>query len=136
MRVTERELNNYYKQIKKLLVCKRSEQKKFICSFADNVEEYLNDHPDTNLTELQETMGTPQEIANEFLANESADRIKSKISIVKCLALIGGVIVSMLFIALVIEIMDAHRDNNGYHEETITKNTVCLVITDKYGGNL
>lgn len=123
MRVTDRELKKYFRQIKKQLVCKRSEQNKFICSFADNVEEYLKDHPDADLSELQETMGTPQEIADEFLANDSADRIKKKTSIVKWLILFGCIVIFMLAITLVIEILDAHRDNNGYYEETITENT-------------
>lgn len=121
MRVTERELNNYYKQIKKLLVCKRSEQKKFICSFADNVEEYLKNHPDTNLTELQETMGTPQEIANEFLANESADNVKKKISIFKLILILGIIGLAMFGIALLYAVIESHYANFGHADIYISE---------------
>lgn len=114
MRVTDRELNNYYRQIKKMLVCKRSEQKRFICSFADNVEEYLKDHPDADLTELQEIMGTPQEIADEFLANESADKIKKRISVFK-LVLICCVIALVMFgVALLYAVIESHYVNFGH----------------------
>ena len=87
MRVTERELNKYLKQIKKRLVCKGAQRKAFVASFEDNLEEYLKANPEADFAQLQNDMGTPEEIADGFLENESASRIKNRMSISKCFAI-------------------------------------------------
>ena len=87
MRVTERELNKYLKQIKKRLVCKGAQRKAFVASFEDNLEEYLKANPEADFAQLQNDMGTPEEIADGFLENESASRIKNRMSIAKLFAI-------------------------------------------------
>ena len=120
MRITERERKQYLKQIKKLLVCKGSKKRKFLKSFDDNIEEFLKDNPDASYDELQKNMGTPQEIANEFLENESAVHIKRRTTIVKLVII--GIIICLIIVAItfVAVFIDAHEANHGYFENSIT----------------
>lgn len=124
MRVTERERKQYLNQIKKLLVCKGTQRKQFMNSFSDNVDEYLNDNPDADFAQLQKDMGTPQEIADAFLENESASHIKKRMSIVRWV-IIGIIIALLLFVFMIVFIIiDARKDYKGYTEETITVESV------------
>ncbi|MBO5383996.1 MAG: hypothetical protein J6A30_06835 [Ruminococcus sp.] len=124
MRITERERKQYLKQIKKLLVCKGSKKRKFLKSFDDNIEEFLKDNPDASYDELQKNMGTPQEIANGFLENESAVHIKNQTTIVKWVII--GIIICLIIVAItfVAVFIDAHESNHASGEITITEETV------------
>ena len=119
MQVTGKELNNYYRQIKKLLVCSKSDKKKFLCSLDDNIEEYLKEHPNSDFSEIQEVMGTPQEIADEFLANESAEKIKNKITFKKIILVAVIIVLTAILFMISFELIDSVKDERGYSETDI-----------------
>lgn len=124
MRVTERERKQYLNQIKKLLVCKGTQRKQFLNSFADNMDEYLKDNPNADFAQLQKDMGTPQEIANAFLENESASDIKKRMSFAKWI-IIGVVLALLIYVFLIVlGIVGAFQDKNGYDEITITESMI------------
>ena len=124
MKLTKQELNDYLKQIKKLLVCDGVRRKEFMNSFEDNLEEYLKANPDTDFSKLQEEMGTPQEIANSFLENESAESIKKRMSVKKWV-IIGGAIALLIYaFVMIMLLIGAYKNGRGYVEETITVESV------------
>lgn len=124
MKVTEKERRIYMQEIKRNLVCDNKQRKKFLSSFSDNMDEYLNDNPDADFAQLQKDLGTPEEIANAFLENTSASNIKKRMSFAKWI--IAGVVVIVLsvIVTLVIEIIDAHNSNNGYGAITTSESMV------------
>ncbi|MDD6279788.1 MAG: DUF6120 family protein [Oscillospiraceae bacterium] len=124
MRVTQQERKQYLNQIKKLLVCKGSQRKKFLNSFADNMDEYLKDNPDADFAKLQEDMGTPQEIANAFLENEDASKIKKRMSFKKwiILGIVGVLIIAVVF--FVCAFIDSYKSNRGSFNDTITESQI------------
>lgn len=124
MKLTKQELDDYLKQIKKLLVCDGARRKEFMNSFEDNLEEYLKANPDTDFSKLQEEMGTPQEIANSFLENESAASIKKRMSVAKWVIIGIAVALLLLIITFVCIFIDAYKNNRAYFEETITVESV------------
>ena len=138
MRVTKQERKQYLNQIKKLLVCKGSQRKNFLNSFADNMDEYLKDNPDADFAKLQEDMGTPQEIADAFLENESASHIKKRMSFVKWIIIRIVIALMLLVIMIVLALIDAHIAHTGHFEEKITEEvtnedgSVETIIIDEY----
>lgn len=119
MRVTERERKQYLKEIQKQLVCSGKQRKQFLDAFSDNMDEYLKDNPDASLSDLQEAMGTPQEIAENFLANESPAHIKKRMGIVKWV-IVGIVAALVIFIIYLTAILiDAHQAIRGHGKEEI-----------------
>lgn len=121
MRVTERERKQYLNQIRKLLVCKGTQRKQFLISFEDNMDEYLRDNPDADFAQLQKDMGTPQEIANAFLENEDASKIKKRMSFKKwiILGIVSVLIITVVF--FVCTFIDSYKARRGYIQETITE---------------
>lgn len=124
MRVTERERKQYLKEIQKLLICNGKQRKQFLDSFSDNMDEYLKDNPDASLSDLQEAMGTPQEIAENFLANESPAHIKKRMGIVKWV-IVGIVAALVIFIIyLTAMLIDVHKAQRGQDIIVITEESV------------
>lgn len=119
MRVTERERKQYLKEIQKQLVCSGKQRKQFLDAFSDNMDEYLKDNPDASLSDLQEAMGTPQEIAENFLANESPAHIKKRMGIVKwvIVGIVAALVVFIIYLA--VALIDGHQAQHGYGKEEI-----------------
>ncbi len=102
MKVTEKERKKYMQEIKRNLVCNNEQRKKFLASFSDNLDEYLNDNPNADFAQLQKDLGTPEEIANTFLENASASNVKKRMSFVKWIILGIVVALSVYIIAIII----------------------------------
>lgn len=124
MKVTEKERKIYMQEIKRNLVCDNKQRKKFLSSFSDNMDEYLNNNPDADFAQLQKDLGTPEEIANAFLENASASNVKKRISFVKWIIAGVAVVVLAIILTLVIEIADAHKQHSGSGTETIIEETI------------
>ncbi len=121
MRITERERKQYLNQIKKLLVCKGNQRKQFLNSFEDNMDEYLRDNPDADFAQLEKDMGTPQEIANAFLENEDASKIKKRMSFKKWIIIAIIVVILMIASTLVLALIDAHKSHRATTTITVTE---------------
>lgn len=121
MKITERERKEYLKQIKKALICKGKQRKQFMNSFENNMDEYLRDNPDADFAQLQKDMGTPHEIADAFLENESASNIKRRITVKKWIIVALTVVVLMIAATLVLALIDAHKSHWGSEKITITE---------------
>lgn len=124
MKVTEKERKKYIQEIKRNLVCNNEQRKKFLASFSDNMDEYLNDNPHADFAQLQKDLGTPEEIANAFLENASASNVKKRMSFVKWIILGIVVALSVYIIAIIIVLIDAHKQNNGYSVITTSESMV------------
>lgn len=122
MTVTDKDKKKYLNQIKKLLCCNSMQRKMFIDSFSDNMDEYLNDNPNADFSQLQKDLGTPEEIASAFLENVPAKDIKKRTSVVKWI--VATVILALVIYvaAIITSLIDAHRSHNG--QGTITIETI------------
>ncbi len=124
MRITERERKQYLNQIEKLLVCKGAQRKQFLNSFEDNMDEYLRDNPDADFAQLEKDMGTPQEIANAFLENEDASKIKKRMTFKKwiILGIVCVLIITVVF--FVCTFIDSYKSNRGSFNDTISESQI------------
>ena len=113
MEITNKERKHYINQIKKLLFCSSKERKKFLNEFNDNIDDFLKDHPDASIDDLQKNMGTPQEIAEGFLGNADTKAIKRRTSVVRVLIIIGAAALLIFAVTLLFLWLDAHNDHYG-----------------------
>lgn len=120
MKVTEKERKIYMQEIKRNLVCDNKQRKKFLSSFSDNMDEYLNNNPDADFAQLQKDLGTPEEIANAFLENTSASNIKKRMSFAKWIIAGVAIVLSIYIIAIIITLIDAHIQHDGYFTDVVT----------------
>ncbi len=117
MRITEKEKFRYISGIKKILVCERAKKEQFLSSFSDNIDDYIDDHPDADITQLQADMGTPQEIAAGFLESTSNESIKRKMTVTRyaliCVSILLAICASFILFLYIMS------NDGGYAIETI-----------------
>ena len=83
MRVTDKELKQYLKSISDLLLCKPKKRKQFMSDFSNSIDDFLQNNPDASINDLEKALGTPQEIAEEFMADVSPKDVKKRVSIAR-----------------------------------------------------
>ncbi len=120
MRITDREKSQYINEIKSLLVCNNSRRKQFLSSFSDNVDDYITNNPEADITQLENDMGTPLEIADNFLATDSSVRIKKKMNLVRWVVIFLVIALAIYACVMANLLVIANKDANGYATETIT----------------
>ena len=115
MRITDSERRQYIKEIKALLVCDKDQQEKFLEDFNSDIDDYLSDNPEAGLDELQKDFGTPQEIADEFLAHSSAKEIKKLTSLKSAIIIVCALAVIIFTGCTVAWLID--KSNANEHAE-------------------
>lgn len=84
------------------------------------METYISENPNATCDEMVMRFGTPQEIAESFLENESPIRIRKKVT-AKRIVIVGiAAVIVMIAVTLAVELSSDYRATNGYFEETIT----------------
>ena len=95
-----KELKKYYRDIGKALSGSK-ERKAIITQIKSSVNNYLEENQDATISDVVNRIGSPQQIADEYIDNQSNDEIAAKIKVGKRILIIA---ISSLVLALVIYI--------------------------------
>lgn len=93
-----KELKKYYRDISKALSGSK-EKKAIITQIKSSVNHYLEENQDATISDVVNRIGSPQQIADEYIDNQSNDEIAAKIKVGKRILIIA---ISSLVLALVI----------------------------------
>ena len=113
-------LQTYYRTIGSFLPCSRKQKKLLLNGIQENVENFLLEHPDADIYEIENHFGTPEQIAAACLEETTTPellhklRIKKRILITTCVAL--GICVLFWGIATITAAFEGIDDINGYYE--------------------
>lgn len=109
----ELDLNFYYHEIKKQLVCKSSKKKKLIMELKGNIAEFLEDNPNSSINVITQHFGTPEDIADGYISSMEGGELGSNLQKSKwfrriiTMALL--VIVAIVSLVCIIELLDNHN---------------------------
>ena len=98
MSTLQLELNDYFKKIKKNLICSKSIKKIFIHDFKNRVDEYVDENPDVSIEDIISTFGTPNDIIKgfdnelEYYKNKAKKRLIISIAIIVASIIVIGVL--------------------------------------------
>lgn len=110
----DKDIKNYIKEVKSLLICDYKTQNKFIGDIKCRLDEHIENGLIHNIDDVYKRMGTPQDIAKAFFENADVKKVKKKMNITKII-LIGVIIALLMFAgALTIQVIDGYSSNNGY----------------------
>lgn len=118
-----KELNAYYRDISRSLLCSGSEKKKLLDQIKSSVENYLVENPDATIESIIEKIGSPEEISDGYYSNMDGAivanrmRIGRKILLSVTLAVASALMVYIIAIVLV-TIADINSIQ-GYFEEPV-----------------
>lgn len=121
--ISEKDLKKYYRKIRNSLMCKVKLKNKILKDIKNEVEEYLEQNPNSFFENIIEHFGSPEAIAEEFAISSNVDYTKkSKIHRILKLSFITLLVLALIFtIATSIVIIANNKRTAGYYyEETVT----------------
>ena len=94
--MSDNTLAQYFRDVKKLLPCSAKEKQRCIDELEADVTAFLEHHPDASLTEIYDSIGSPESIAKSFMDRVSPNELSHKLSAKR------KIVVGILAIALVL----------------------------------
>lgn len=122
MRVTQEKREQYLSSIGGKIVCQRKTKREFLKTISDDIDELLEQNPSADFDELQQNIGTPEEIANNFLENSSVAEIKKRTAFSAWL--VTGVVAVVLFAVIFCSAVLIGQNNSDSN---------LVVISDSHG---
>lgn len=119
------ELNEYISNIRKQLVCNAADKKRLLSDLTFNIDEFIEDHPESSINDIIEHFGTPEDIAGGYLSSleggELNNKLKKTKKIRKCILFACGIIVFILVCIFIFEYLDSRNFVNGYEEIVVNQ---------------
>lgn len=110
----DKDIKNYIKEVKSLLICDYKTQNKFIGDIKCRLDEHIENGLIHNIDDVYKRMGTPQDIAKAFFENADVKKVKKKMNITKII-LIGVIIALVIWAAgITAVVIDEHIAGAGY----------------------
>ena len=113
----------YFRDVKKLLPCSAKEKQRCIDELEADVTAFLEHHPDTSLTEIYDSIGSPESIAKSFMDRVSPNELSHKLSAKR--KIVVGILAIALVLAAIVASLAAVTTHmrqdfyDGYYVETI-----------------
>lgn len=120
MSINNKERRKYIRRVKKCLVCSRKDKKRILSDINNSIDELLYDDPQADITQLENVIGSPKEIAEEYLENVSPDFFRRKKRLFNTIKIIGAVVVLLFAVILLLVIRWTEKSSEGcYYEFTL-----------------
>ena len=101
MSVSQKELRGYYRQIKR---CLPGSKKRIVADVTKAVEDYIAENPTANFTDIQDRLGTAQQIADAYVGEMTSSEISSGLRLrrrVLCIVGAVAVLIVLMWAAVV-----------------------------------
>lgn len=115
----EKDIEKYIDEVEEYLVCLEKNKQKVIDEIRNSIYVYAEENGISDIGEVYDRFGTPEEIASQHLSAVDPKKIKKALSIKRVFAIALTALVVSFIVFLVAMFMDAHKDNNGTIEETM-----------------
>ena len=115
----EKDIEKYMRAVEDYLVCPKEQKDKVLSEIRNSIYVYAEENGISDIGEVYDHFGTPEEIASQHLSTVDPKKIKKALSIKRVFAIALTALVVSFIVFLVAMYMDAHKDNNGTIEETI-----------------
>ena len=103
--MSDNTLAQYFRDVKKLLPCSAKEKQRCIDELEADVTAFLEHHPDASLTEIYDSIGSPESIAKSFMDRVSPNELSHKLSAKR--KIVVGILAIALVLAAIVAILAA-----------------------------
>ena len=116
-------LKQYLQDVKILLPCSSREKQRCITELEADASAFLENHPNATLEELYSAIGSPQSIAESFMARTDPEQLSHRLSAKRKIAI--GVVLIVAALAIVVGTLVAvtaykrHNFYDGYFVDTV-----------------
>ena len=121
--MSDNTLAQYFRDVKKLLPCSAKEKQRCIDELEADVTAFLEHHPVASLTEIYDSIGSPESIAKSFMDRVSPNELSHKLSAKR--KIVVGILAIALVLAAIVASLAAVTTHmrqdfyDGYYVETI-----------------
>ena len=123
MHTIEKEIKAYLTQTKSFLICDSKLKKSIISEIEESIYEYAENNGISDISQIYERFGTPEETARTYLNQADPKLLKSTVSINRIIIYTAVIALIIFCLFLIAVFIDAHIDFNGYATETIIVGT-------------
>lgn len=125
-----KEIDEYFAEIKRNLICSPSQKNTIINDLRESVVNYVEENNIDDINKVYAQFGTPQDIADQSISDTEPQKIKRTYNHHR--VIIIGVVVAVLIVAIVIiwAALDGHKSTNGYFVETLDTTSETTVNTN------
>lgn len=115
-----KELKTYYRDVQKALPCSACQRRKLMQDICCAVSGYLEEHPEADIETVTAHFGTPQQIAETYLAEMPPQKLRQQLKVKKWIVgIIAAAVASALLIwgiAVGIALANELQDADNYIE--------------------
>ena len=115
----EKDIEKYIDEVEGYLVCLRKNKQKVIDEIKNSIYVYAEENGISDIGEVYDHFGTPEEIASQALSTVDPKMIKKALSIKRAVIAALAIIVSMVAAMIIIELIDCHKETHGTFEEVL-----------------
>ena len=116
----EKELKNYVKRVRRLLLVKTDAASQFLAELENNIADYAEAENITDISKIEARFGAPEAIAKEFLANTDIEAVRKKLRLRRVIAAVLIAALLVWGVALTALYIEGHNDMRGsFGEETV-----------------
>lgn len=117
-RRTKKNIRIYCNAVSKHLLCSSKTKKRFLTELEFNICDFLTDHPDASIADIQQHFGTPEDISASYLSTLDNDELNKKINktrkIKKIVMILAAIILFLFTIVYILEIRDNWLSQNRH----------------------
>ena len=115
----EKDIEKYIDEVEEYLDCLRKNKQKVIDEIRNSIYVYAEENGISDIGEVYDHFGTPEEIASQALSTVDPKMIKKGLSIKRAVIAALAIIVSMVAAMIIIELIDCHKETHGTFEEVL-----------------
>lgn len=115
----EKDIEKYIDEVEEYLVCISKDKKDVLDEIRNSIYVYAEENGISDIAEIYDRFGTPEEIASQALSTVDPKKIKKALSIKRVFAIALTALVVSFIVFLVALFIDAHKSNNATFVESM-----------------
>lgn len=108
-----RELKDYRRRVKRLLLVKTEASERFLRELEQNARDYMEENHVFSFIQVEQRFGAPEQIAREFFAQTDIETVRRKLSLKKRIAAAALAALLLWSAALGALYLEARNDMHG-----------------------
>ncbi len=120
MDTLEKEIDKYLSDVRKFIICDKKKKDYLVQQIEESVYEFADRNGISDISEIYEKFGTPEELAHEHLGEVEPKKVLNAMYLKRVLIGTVATIIVLLATALILSFFDAHNSYYTDRDFTLT----------------
>lgn len=122
-------LDKYYRRTNRLLKCPKKIRQRLMAELRSSVDEYLDEHPNAAPSDIVQHIGTPEQIAQDYLSSMDERELQSQVSRSRTIRrVLAFAAIALVISAVIFYVLYTNWKNNilYFNDYTIIEGTTSM----------